>query len=107
VSEVAAERAVARAYVDAAERVNAPRTFLERIGLIGSADPEAQLAVANGRFAEGELRAAANAIAEVERIVDAAAGSGLVRLASLAVVLVLAIVLTVVAFRRRAYTARR
>ena len=105
-AELSAERAVAEAYVAAAELVNAPRSFLSRIGLIGGDDPQAALAMANGRFADGDLRGAPEAIAEAERLTSAAELGGVVRLASLVLIVVLLVAIAVVLFRRRAsYTA--
>ena len=62
--ELEAETAVVRAYVGAADRVNAPRSLFERLGLIGSADPAVQLAMAQGRFTDGDLSGSVAAIAE-------------------------------------------
>ena len=104
--EIDAERAVVRAYADAAASVNAERSFLERIGLIGGDDPSARLNQASGQFAEGQLRAAVDAIAEAERIVDSAATAGVVRI--LSAVLLAVIVLGIAIFlvrRRSSYTA--
>ena len=104
--ELSAERGVAEAYVAAAELVNAPRTFLSRVGLIGGDDPQAALAMANGRFADGDLRGASEAIAEAERLSSASELGGVVRLASLVLIVVLLVAIAVVLFRRRAsYTA--
>ena len=50
--------------VAAAARVNAERSFLERLGLVGGPDPEAQLAMANGQFTDGDLRESRAAIEE-------------------------------------------
>ena len=106
-SELGAERQVVTAYVATAERVNAERTFIERLGLVGGADPQAQLVLANGRFAEGDLNGALDAIGEAERIVDAADTGGIVRLTSLVLVVLILVALAVILFRRRAtYTGR-
>lgn len=102
ITELQGERDVVDAYVAAAERVNAGRTFIERLGLVGGADPHAQLVVANGRFAEGDLRGAVEAIDEADRIVAAAETSGLVRLVSLVLVMLILVALAVILFRRRA-----
>lgn len=104
--ELEAERAVVRAYAAAADSVNAERSLIERIGLIGGPDPSAQLTQASGRFADGDLRTAVNAIAEAERIVGSAATAGIVRIAS--AVLLALIVLGIAVFlvrRRSSYTA--
>jgi hypothetical protein len=108
VRELGVERDVVDAYTDAAAAVNAPHSFFARLGLIGGADPEAQLALANGRFTDGDLVGALGAIGEAERILAAAEPGGLVRLLSLALVVVALAALAVILFRRRAaYTARR
>ena len=105
-SELEAEREVVVAYTAAAERVNAERSLIERLGLVGGPDPEAQLAMANGRFTAGDLSGSLEAIAEAERIVDLASTAGLVRIVSLLLVVLIAAAVVVVLFRRRAYTAR-
>ena len=106
-SELDAEREVVTAYAAAAERVNAERSFIERLGLVGGRDPQAQLVLANGHFTDGDLRGAVEAINEADRIVAAAQTGGLVRLVSLVLVLLIAAGLAVILFRRRAsYTAR-
>jgi hypothetical protein len=90
------------AYTAAAERVNAQRSFFERLGLVGGADPQAQLVLANGRFTEGDLRGAVEAISEADRIVTAAQTGGIVRLVSLVLVVLIVVALAVILFRRRA-----
>jgi hypothetical protein len=107
-SELEAEQAVVDAYRTTAAEVNAPRTLLERIGLIGSADPAQQLTLANGRFADGDLRGAVEAISESQRILSSAEAGGVVRLVSAGLVVFILAVLVLVLFRRRAtYTAAR
>jgi hypothetical protein len=106
VSELEAEQAVVDAYAGAASEVNAPHSFLARVGLIGGEDPDAQMALAAGRFTDGDLRGALEAIGEAQRLLAAAETGGLVRLISLALLLVVLATLAVVFFRRRAsYTA--
>lgn len=108
VAELAAERAVVDAYASTAAEVNSERSFLERIGLIGGQDPADQLNVANGRFADGDLRGALDAVSEAQRIVASAETGGIVRIASAAIVALLVLVLAVLLVRRRAaYTSRR
>ncbi len=104
--ELEAERAVVGEYSDAAEQVNAERSFIQRIGLVGSPDPQAELTLASGRFADGDLRGAFDAIGETRRIVESAESAGIVRLASLALLVAILVTVAVVLFRRRAsYTA--
>jgi hypothetical protein len=108
VAELAAERAVVDAYASTAAEVNGERSFLERIGLIGGQDSADQLNVANGRFADGDLRGAIDAVSEAQRIVASAETGGIVRIASAAIVALLVLVLAVLLVRRRAaYTSRR
>ena len=106
-SELESERDVVDAYVAAAARVNAERSLIERLGLVGGNDPARQLAMANGQFTEGDLGEALASISEAERIVDQAATAGVVRLVSLLLLVLITIGLVIVLFRRRAYTAAR
>ena len=107
VAELEAERAVVDAYLTTADEVNAERSFIERIGLIGGPDPDVELNRANGRFADGDLRGAIEAVSEAQRIVAAAEMGGIVRIVSAVLVAVLLLALAVVLVRRRAsYTAR-
>lgn len=107
VDELAALRAVVDAYSATAARVNAPRSFLARIGLLGSTDPAAQLALASGHFADGDLAAARVSLDEADRIMSGAESGGLVRLVSLVLLLAVLVALAVTLFRRRAsYTGR-
>ena len=104
--ELEAERAVVEEYTNAAEEVSAERSFIQRIGLVGSPDPQAELSLASGRFADGDLRGAFDAIGETRRIVESAESAGIVRLASLALLVAILVTAAVVLFRRRAsYTA--
>lgn len=104
--ELEAERAVVRAYAAAADSVNAERSVIERIGLVAATDPSAQLNLASGQFAEGDLRGAVDAIAEAERIVASAATAGWVRILSAVLLAVLVLAAAIFLVRRRAsYTA--
>jgi hypothetical protein len=106
IAELEAERAVVDAYAATAADVNAERTFLERIGLVGGADPAAQLELANGRFADGDLAGSVAAIAEAQRILASAQTGGIVRVASATLIAVILLVLAALLYRRRAsYTA--
>jgi hypothetical protein len=105
-AELDAERSVVEAYAATAADLNGPRSFLQRMGLIGGPEPSEQLRLANGRFADGDLRGAAEAIGEAGRIVSSAEAGGMVRLISFALVVLVLGVMAVVLFRRRAaYTA--
>ncbi len=105
-SELDAQRAVVEAYVATAADVNAPRTVLARVGLLGGPDPAQQLTLANGRFADGDLRGSVEAISEAQRILGSAGAGGWVRAISAGLVVLVLAALAVVLFRRRAaYTA--
>lgn len=104
--ELDAQRAVVDVYGATAADLNAPRSFLERVGLIGGPDASEQLRLANGRFADGDLRGSAEAIGETQRILASAETGGMVRLVSAALVVLILAGLAVLLFRRRAsYTA--
>jgi hypothetical protein len=106
VDELEAEQAVVDAYTTTASEVNGERSFVERIGLIGGPDPETQLNLANGRFADGDLRGAIEAVTEAQRIETSAETGGIVRIASAILVIFLVLALAVLLVRRRtSYTA--
>lgn len=108
VTELEGLRDVVESYAATAERVGAPRSFLARVGLIGVADPATLLARASGQLADGDLRAAHASLDEADRAMAAAETSGLVRLASLGLMVVVLVVASVAVFRRRAsYTGPR
>ena len=105
-AELDAQLAVVEAYAATAADLNGARTLLERVGLIGGPDPSEQLRLANGRFADGDLRGAVEAIREAQRILASADGGGMVRLVSAGLVVLILAAMAVVLFRRRAaYTA--
>jgi hypothetical protein len=104
--ELEAQRAVVQAYATTADDVNAQRSFLGRIGLIGGPDPAQRLRLANGRFAEGDLRGAIEAITEAQGILASADTGGMIRLvSSILVVLILGALAVVLLRRRSSYTA--
>ena len=106
IDELEAEQAVVDAYAGTAAEVNGERSFVERVGLIGGPDPAAQLNLANGRFTDGDLRGAIEAVTEAQRIVASAETGGIVRIASAILVIVLVLALAVLLVRRRtSYTA--
>lgn len=105
-AELDAERTVVDAYAETAADVNAPRSFLERVGMLGGSDPANQLARANGQFTDGDLQGAVDSIAEAQRILAAAEGSGIVRLVSAGLLVLILLAVAVILFRRRSsYTA--
>ena len=104
--ELEAERAVVEAYDAAVADVNGPRSLLARIGLVGGPDPAQRLTLANGRFADGDLRGSVEAIGESQAILASAETGGLIRLLSVLLVIVILAAMAVVLMRRRsAYTA--
>jgi hypothetical protein len=104
--ELDAERAIVDAYSATAADLNGPRSLLERIGLVGGPEPSEQLRLANGRFADGDLRGSAEAITETQRILISAESGGIVRLVSAVLLVLILAALAVLLFRRRAaYTA--
>ncbi len=105
--ELEAQRAVVQSYAATADDVNAQRPFLARVGLIGGPDPAQRLQLANGRFADGDLRGAVEAITEAQSILTSAETSGLIRLVSAILVMLILGALAVLLLRRRStYTAR-
>jgi hypothetical protein len=104
--ELEAQRAVVDAYAATATDVNGERTFFERIGLAGGPDPAQRLQLANGRFTDGDLRGAIEAITEAQRILASAETGGLIRLVSAILVVVILAAGALLLIRRRAsYTA--
>jgi hypothetical protein len=100
-TELEAELAVVEAYGAGLDAANAPRSLLERIGLVGGPDPHTHLATANTLFRDGDLRGAAGAISEADRSMANAEMGGVLRLAILAVALAIAFAAVVIAARRR------
>jgi hypothetical protein len=104
--ELDTQRAVVRSYAATAADVNAERPLLMRLGLIGGPDPAQRLQIANGRFTDGDLRGAAEAIAEAQQLLTSAPTGGLIRLASAILVVIILAALAVLLVRRRSsYTA--
>ena len=69
--------------------------------------PAQRLQLANGRFADGDLRGAVEAITEAQRILAGAETGGIIRLVSAILVVLILVAAAVLFFRRRAsYTAR-
>ena len=106
--ELEAETAVAESYAAPVEQANGERSLLGRVGLIGGPDPAQRLAVANGRFADGDLQGAVEAIAEAQRLLASAETGGVIRLLSAALVIAILVAGAILLIRRRAtYTAAR
>jgi hypothetical protein len=110
--ELESEAAVVDAYVAARRRAAGQRSTLEQVGLLGGATPDAALAEARSLFADGDLVGAGDIAADLSARLDRAAIDGAVRLASLAIVGGLLLVIGFRLARRRGapgtdgYTAR-
>jgi len=100
-AELDAHRAVVDAYAATLAQVNAERSLTSRLGLLGGPDPAQRLQLANGHFAEGDLRGATAATSEAQHILDGAETSGLIRLLSAGVVVLLVAGLVAFLLRRR------
>jgi hypothetical protein len=105
-AEIAAETVVVDAYQAAASATAAPRSFLEKVGLLGAEDPAATLDRAAGAFASGDLRTAADLSAQVTDTLDRAWWAGLLRVAAVGVGLGAILAAGILALRRR-YTRHR
>lgn len=104
--ELRAERAVVDDYQGVLDRSTASRSFIERIGLLGGTSPDELLAEAHGRFAEGDLRGAADATSQARVRIDSAQTSGLLRLASAVLIVLVALGVVAYLLRRRRTLAR-
>jgi hypothetical protein len=104
-TELEAEAAVVAAYRQALDRGDAgSQSILARIGLLGQPAAAARLATAASLFAAGDLRGAADAIAELNAAFDRAELDGVVRLASVGFVVLLLVALLIFVLRRRIRT---
>ncbi len=99
--ELQAERAVVDDYQAVLDRANARHSFVQRIGLLGGAAPAELLAAAHGRFAEGDLRGAADATSEARIRLDSAETAGWLRLASAVLIVLVALAAIAYLMRRR------
>lgn len=99
--ELNAERAVVTDYQSVLDRGSASRSLLQRIGLLGGEDPDELLVAAHGRFADGDLRGAADATSQARLRLNGAEAGGLLRLASVVVVLLIALIALIYLLRRR------
>jgi len=110
--ELDAEAAVVAAYVTAREHAAADRSPLEEVGLLGGREPDAMLAEAQTLFADGDLVGAADLSTSSTRRLERAATDGAVRLAAVAVLTGVLLLVGVRQARRRRttgtdrYTAR-
>jgi hypothetical protein len=93
-AELDAERAVVSAYQVALDRSAAGRGILQQIGLLGGEDPAALLKQAATSFAVGDLTEATAAISRATTRLDAANLDGIVRSASLVLVVAVMVMLT-------------
>ncbi|MGH2357188.1 MAG: hypothetical protein ACRDGJ_04155, partial [Candidatus Limnocylindria bacterium] len=100
-AELDAERGVADAYAATRARTAEQRSVIEGVGLLGGPDPAERLRLASGRFAEGDLRGATDAISEAQRLLDGAGAAGISRVLGAVVAAGLLAVLGTVLIRRR------
>lgn len=99
--ELEAEGAVVHDYQAVLDRTTGSRSFVERLGLLAGTDPDALLASAHGLFADGDLRGAADATSQAKLRLAGAQTSGLLRLASVAVIILVALAMVIYLLRRR------
>lgn len=104
--ELQAERAVVEDYQAVLDRVNASHSFVQRIGLLGGEAPAELLASAHGRFADGDLRGAADAASQARIRLDSAETAGWLRLASATLIVLVALAAIAYLLRRRRTLAR-
>lgn len=100
-AELDAQRELLEAYVHAASLAAADRAPLEELGLLGAAAPEEELASAAELFSTGELEAARELIGEVSERLAEAEGTGLMRVAAVAILVVGVAVLLAARLSRR------
>ncbi|HEX2222198.1 MAG TPA: hypothetical protein VHK06_06700, partial [Candidatus Limnocylindria bacterium] len=105
--ELEAVERVVSAYREASRRASAPPSALERIGMLGGADPSDLLRRAAGLFAEGDLSGGMDAVGEATAVMDSAETAGWVRIASALVLVAAAAAAVIAVYRRRRYTAAR
>lgn len=103
-SEIDAERAVVAAHAEVTERLAAGLNPIQRVGLLIGPSPEDRLAAAGTAFAAGDLRAAADELASLDRDLEAATAGGLFRILAVLVAVGGALVLGSYALRRRRTT---
>jgi len=88
-AELNAERAVLDALMAGADRVAAPRSIAEAVGLIGGDDGSGMLADARASFVGGDLRGASEGLAALDHRMDGASVDGALRIAAVAAGLLL------------------
>jgi hypothetical protein len=98
--EIDAERAVVRAYEDVATVIEEGLDPLARIGMLPGPSPEERLSAAATAFAAGDLRAAADLLADLRQDLDTATAGGLIRVLGIVVAVAAAALLLTVAIRR-------
>lgn len=100
-TELSAERAVVDAYQAALDASVEERGIIKRIGLLGDPDPSAVLVRAHGAFGQGDLDAALAETQHAQALLDGAQTAGVVRLASVALVLAVGLGVALWLVRRR------
>lgn len=103
-AEIDAERAVVTAHGDVADRIAAGLDPIQRVGLLPGPSAEEQLAAAGTEFAGGDLRAAADQLASLDRDLGTATAGGLVRIVGVIVAVGAAALGVGYALRRRRTT---
>lgn len=103
-AEIDAERAVVTAHGEVADRIAAGLDPIQRVGMLIGAGPEERLASAGDAFAAGDLRAAADEVASLDRDLGTATAGGLVRVLGLLVAVGAAALAVGYAQRRRRTT---
>ena len=106
--ELDAEAAVVAAYVSVLREQEADPSFFERVGRLGSRDPSLLLADARTQFSQGDLAGAAASVEAARATLASAEADGIVRLASVAAVLLVLVAVAITLIRRRrgsGYTA--
>lgn len=103
-AEIDAERAVVTTHGDVADRVEAGLDPIQRVGLLPGPSAEERLAAAGTVFAGGDLRAAADQLASLDRDLGTATAGGLMRILGVIVVAGAAALAVGYALRRRRTT---
>ncbi len=102
--EIVAERAVVITHSEVAEQIADGLGPVQRVGFLIGPSPEERLAGAGTAFAAGDLRAAADDLASLERDLGTATAGGLVRILGLIVALGAAALAVAYGLRRRRTT---
>jgi hypothetical protein len=102
--EIDAERAVVTTHSEVAEQIADGLGPVQRVGFLIGPSPEERLAGAGTAFAAGDLRAAADELASLDRDLGTATAGGLVRILGMILALSAAALAVAYALRRRRTT---